>query len=145
MVAVINGLGVMMNMTDLTVSGEGEKLERLLQGIYTSAVVVMGIWFSFEYIAQGAFVARVYREYSERYAYLEEQAAAGVEDVEVPLLRPDWKCKFTEMAYDADIIEGWEEPTPENSIYWINSLYANHYKYGFDSLTGVPREDWTEY
>ena len=149
MIAVINGLGVMMNMTDLTVSGEGEKLERLLQGIYTSAVVVMGIWFSFEYISQGAFVARVYREYSERYAYLEEQAAAGEEDVEVPLLRPDWKCKYTEMAYDADIIEGWGDPNdedhPENNIYWINSLYANHYKYGFDSLTGVPRDDWTEY
>ena len=36
----------------------------------------MGIWLSFVYIEQGALVARVNREYKERYDYLERQAAA---------------------------------------------------------------------
>ena len=147
MIAVLNGIAVMMNMVDLTGSAENDKLERLLQGIYTSAVVAVGIWLSFTYIVQGANVARVYREYSERYLYLAEQAAAGETDVTVPILRPQWKCKYTEMAYDSDILLGdgkIDLETGEERNYNSNYFtYACHFR--LDSITGVERDGWTDY
>ena len=146
MIAVINGIAVVGNMAALTVSAEDSLLEKLIQGLYTSAVVVMGIWLSFVYIEQGALVARVNREYKERYDYLERQAAAGVEDVEVPMLRPQWYSKYTDMAYECDIVEGWvgNEEDPRYGDYYVNrNVYCE--QYGFDSLTGVEREGWTEY
>ena len=147
MIAVLNGIAVMMNMTDLTAAAENDKFEKLLQGLYTSAIVAVGIWLSLTYITQGAFVARVYREYSERYLYLAEQAKAGETDVVVPILRPQWKCKYTEMAYDSDILLGdgdidleTGEKRDYNSNYYT---YACHFR--LDSITGVERVDWADY
>ena len=148
MIAVINGLAVVMNMTDLT--AENDKIERMLQGLYSSAIIVMMVCSSFVYIEDGALVARVFREYSERYLYLTEQAAAGETDVVVPILRPDWKCRFTETAYNNDIWlgDGWppnvdeldESEKPYNPNYYI---YACHF--GLDSVIGVERDGWSDY
>ena len=52
----------------------------------------------------------------------------------IPLLRPDFETIYSD-AYNSDIQED-----PE---YWINIAYASYY--GFDSVSGIPREDWNEY
>ena len=147
MIAVINGLAVVMNMTDLTASAVNDKIERMLQGLYSSAIIVMMVCLSFEYIECGALVSRVFREYSERYLYLAEQAAAGETDVVVPILRPDWKCRFTETAYNNDILLGdGYPPNVENKDeeYSPNyNIYACHY--GLDSVIGVERDGWSDY
>ncbi|MBR5897835.1 MAG: hypothetical protein IKZ39_09525, partial [Lachnospiraceae bacterium] len=150
MIAVINGLAVVMNMTDLSDSAANDKIERMLQGVYSSAIIVMMVCSSFVYIEDGAKVARVFREYSERYLYLAEKAAAGETDVVVPILRPDWKCRFTETAYNNDIWlgDGWppnvneldESEKPYNPNYYI---YACHF--GLDSIIGVERDGWSDY
>jgi len=146
MTAIINGFAVVMNMTDLTVQPGGEKFERMLQGVYTSAIVVTCIWLSFDYVVQGANVARVNREYKERYEYLEKKAAEGEIDVEAPLLRPDWYCRYTATAYDNDLVEGFvaEESDPRYGDYYVNRhVYCE--QYGFDSVVGVKRDGWTGY
>ena len=88
----------------------------------------------FTYMESGANLARIYREYHERDVYLTEQAENGVKDVTVPMLRPDFETKYSD-GYNSDITA-----SPE---YWLNIAYATYY--GFDSVSGVPREDWTEY
>lgn len=88
----------------------------------------------FTYMDSGADMARIYREYQEREIYLEEKAAEGEKDVTIPLLRPDFETIYSD-AYNSDIQED-----PE---YWINIAYASYY--GFDSVSGIPREDWNEY
>ena len=74
------------------------------------------------------------RNYFLALNYLEEKAAEGEKDVTIPLLRPDFETIYSD-AYNSDIQED-----PE---YWINIAYASYY--GFDSVSGIPREDWNEY
>ncbi|MBO4457954.1 MAG: hypothetical protein J5802_09560 [Butyrivibrio sp.] len=131
MIAVISGAAVIMNMADLSVSAESERLEGLLQGLYTSVIAVMGICLSFEYIEQGANLTRINREYNERNAYIAEQAEAGVDDVIVPKLRPKWDNRFT-AGYELDITD--------NCDSWFN--YPYQVFYGVDSVTAVDREEW---
>ena len=57
-----------------------------------------------------------------------------MKDVTIPLLRPDFETVYSD-AYNSDI--------QVESGYWINIAYASYY--GFDSVSGVPREEWTEY
>ena len=131
MLAVVDGAAVIMNMTDLSVSAESERLEKMLQGLYTSAIVVIGICLSFEYITQGANLARIYREYNERNEYIKAQAEAGVDDVIVPKLRPLWESRFS-AGYEFDITEDYRD--------FRNVAYQTYY--GVDTVTAVEREEW---
>ncbi|WP_022765793.1 DUF3329 domain-containing protein [Butyrivibrio sp. XPD2006] len=108
--------------------------EAVAQTIATSLVTILGVLLIFTYIEDGANVARVKREFDERDAYLAQMAEEGVKDVVVPMLRPDWECRYT-TAYTMDITE--------DPGHWINVAYAGHY--GLDSVSGVERENWTEY
>ena len=78
---------------------------------------------------------RIYRESSERFAYIEEQKAAGNMDITVPLLRPGFENKYSD-AYNSDL-------SGEDSGYWVNVGYATYY--GVNSISAVPREEWEEY
>ena len=82
----------------------------------------------------GANLARIKREFNERDAYLYELSQTDEVDAVVPMLRPQWENRFS-MAYESDITEHWE--------YWINQYYSGHY--GFETVSGVDREEWTEY
>ena len=108
--------------------------EAFAQTVATSLVTILGVLLIFTYIEDGANVARVKREFDERDAYLAQKAEEGVTDVVVPMLRPEWECRYT-TAYTMDI--------NEDPGHWINVAYAGHF--GFDSVTGVDRENWTEY
>ena len=108
--------------------------EIIFRSLKTGMISVMCLIMFFTYMESGANLARIYREYHERDVYLTEQAENGVKDVTVPMLRPDFETKYSD-GYNSDITA-----SPE---YWLNIAYAAYY--GFDSVSGVPREDWTEY
>lgn len=111
-----------------------EENEIIFRSLKTGMISVMCLIMFFTYMESGANLARIYREYHERDVYLTEQAENGVKDVTVPMLRPDFETKYSD-GYNSDITA-----SPE---YWLNIAYAAYY--GFDSVSGVPREDWTEY
>jgi hypothetical protein len=123
MTGIAEGIGVLSELKD-----------KLLQGALAGIVVVYGLLFVLGYFEDGANLARIKREYDERDAYLTEIAAAGGWDVTAPMLRPQWETRFSK-GYDTDLHEDWQ--------YWINSMTAVHY--GLGSISGVPREEWTEY
>lgn len=108
--------------------------EALYAVMKTGVVSVMLLLMFFTYMECGAHLARICREYRERDAWLVQMAQEGVRDVTVPMLRPAFENKYSD-GYNSDI--------GEDPGYWINVAYAQYY--GFDSITGVPREDWTEY
>lgn len=108
--------------------------ETVFASLKTSLVAVLALLMFFTYMECGAHLMRVYREYNERDAYLTQMAEAGVSDVTIPMLRPDFDNKYT-YGYESDI--------QEDPGYWINVAYATYY--GFDSVSGVLREEWTEY
>ena len=99
-----------------------------------SFVAVLSVIMFFTYMDSGANMIRIYREYREREVYLEEKAAAGENDVTVPMLRPGFETKYSD-GYQSDITDD-----PE---YWINVAYEQFY--GIERISAVPREEWTEY
>lgn len=100
----------------------------------TIICAVLSLFLVFTYIEQGANLARIKREFNERDAYLQQMADSGEVDVYAPKLRPLWQSRFS-AAYDSDIDDDYH--------YWINQFYSWHY--GLDTVSGVEREDWTEY
>ena len=100
-------------------------------------VAAMLVYMTFTYIECGAKLVWIYRVEQNRYAYLEEKAAEGCEDVEVPMLYPQFNNKYT-AAYDSDVAGD-----VDDDRYWINELIANYY--GFKTVTGVDPDIWEEY
>lgn len=111
-----------------------ELLSRLVQGLFTAAVVAGMIFLFLTYMEEGANLGRIKREFDERDNYLQQMADAGEVDVIAPKLRPDWDNRFS-MAYRSDIEEDYH--------FWINTFYSNHYK--LDTVSGVDREEFTAY
>nr|WP_308624440.1 DUF6056 family protein [uncultured Eisenbergiella sp.] len=111
-----------------------EEKEVVFRSLKNGMLAVMCLIMFFTYMDSGADMARIYREYHEREVYLEEKAAQGETDVTIPLLRPDFETVYSD-GYNSDIQE-----EPE---YWINVAYAGYY--GFESVSGVQRAEWTEY
>lgn len=108
--------------------------EKVFGALKTGILSVMLLLLFFSYMDSGANLARIYREYKERDMYLTQKAAEGVKEVTIPMLRPDFETKYSD-GYNSDI--------EEDAGYWINVAYASYY--GFDSVSGVPREGWEEY
>lgn len=102
-----------------------------LKALKISATAIFTLSFLFTYMDSGANVMRVYRESNERFAYIEEQKAAGVMDITVPLLRPAFENKYSD-AYNSEL--------SESSEYWVNVAYSNYFE--VDSISAVPREEW---
>lgn len=98
-----------------------------------SLVVVLLVTMYFEYIAAGANLMRIYRELQEREQIVADQVAEGKQDVEVPMIRPEWENRFT-FIYKNDV-----EEEPDR---WGSYIYS--ILYGVNSVTGVPREQWDE-
>jgi len=128
------GAGVFLTVAVVQFFADVEEKEIIFQSLKSGMIAVMCMIMFFTYMDSGADMARIYREYQEREIYLEEKAAEGEKDVTIPLLRPDFETIYSD-AYNSDIQED-----PE---YWINIAYASYY--GFDSVSGIPREDWNEY
>lgn len=128
------GAGVFLMIAVAQFWEEVSDRDRMAGALKASVLWVMLLIMGFTYMDCGADMARIYREYRERDTYLARMAEEGVRDVTVPMLRPDFENKYSD-GYNSDI--------REDSGYWVNVAYAAYY--GFDSVSGVEREDWTEY
>lgn len=128
------GAGVFLTVAVVQFFVDVSEKEVIFASLKTGMISVMLLIMFFTYMDSGANLARIYREYNERDVYLTQKAAEGVTDVTVPMLRPDFETKYSD-GYNSDI--------QEDPGYWVNVAYASYY--GFNSVSGVPREGWTEY
>ena len=128
------GAGVFLTVAVAQFFTDVSDKEAIFASLKTGLVSVMLLIMFFTYMESGTDLGRIWREYNERDVYLAQKAAEGVRDVTVPMLRPDFETKYSD-GYNSDI--------QEDPGYWINVAYASYY--GFDSVSGVPREGWTEY
>ena len=87
----------------------------------------------FVYIEEGANLVRILREVKEREAYIAEQVEEGKRKLTLPMLRPQFKSKYSYM-YDSDI---------STKEFWINEVYCIAYE--LDSIHVVERKVWMEY
>ena len=128
------GAGVFLTIAVVQFFVDVEEREAIFASLKTGMISVMFLVMFFTYMDSGANLARIYREYNERDVYLTQKAEEGVTDVTVPMLRPDFETKYSD-GYNSDI--------QEDPGYWVNVAYASYY--GFNSVSGVPREEWTDY
>ena len=128
------GAGIFLTVAVVQFFVDVSEKEVIFASLKTGMISVMLLVMFFTYMDSGANLARIYREYNERDVYLTQKAAEGVTDVTVPMLRPDFETKYSD-GYNSDI--------KEDPGYWVNVAYASYY--GFNSVSGVPREGWTEY
>lgn len=128
------GAGIFLIIAVVQLYADVSERERIFGMMKTGLVSVLFLIMFFTYMDCGANLARIYREYRERDLYLIRMAEEGVREVTVPMLRPAFENKYSD-GYNSDIGED-----PE---YWVNAAYAQYY--GFDSVEGVPREEWTQY
>ena len=128
------GAGVFLTVAVVQFFVDVEGKEAVFASLKTGLICVLMLLMFFTYMDSGANLARIYREYNERDVYLTQKAQEGVTDVTIPMLRPDVETKYSD-GYNSDI--------QEDPGYWVNVAYASYY--GFNSVSGVPREGWTEY
>lgn len=103
-----------------------------LRALKLSVTAVFTLSFVFTYMDCGAHLMRIYRETQDRFAYIEEQKAAGNQNITVPLLRPAFENKYSD-AYNGEL-------SSEDSGYWVNVAYATYFD--VESISAVPREEW---
>ncbi|WP_026528951.1 DUF3329 domain-containing protein [Butyrivibrio sp. VCD2006] len=108
----------------------------ILETMKLGIVAAMLIYMAFTYIECGANLARINRLMQERYSYLEEKAAEGCEDVDIPMLYPQFRNRYT-AAYNCDVTDDTDGDT-----YWINQLLAEYY--GLKTVMGVDPDIWGE-
>ncbi|MCR5100745.1 MAG: DUF6056 family protein [Butyrivibrio sp.] len=128
------GAGIFLTMACLKGFEDVLEDETVIKTAKESLVIVLCIYMAFTYIAEGTNMIRIYRELNERDEWLSQYEGQGINEVQAPLLRPGFETKFS-IAYDNDITE--------DEGYWINGMQASYYGVGL--ITGVPREEWTEY
>lgn len=128
------GAGVFLTVAVVQGIMDVSEREVVFRAAKLGFVSLLGMIMFFTYMESGANLARIYREYHERDAYLAQKAAEGAQEVIVPMLRPGFETEYSD-GYSSDI---GEEPG-----YWVNVAYEQYY--GIESIRGVPREEWTEY
>lgn len=128
------GAGIFLIIAVVQFFTDVSEQETVFAVFKTGMVALLLTIMAFTYIDSGANLARIFREYREREVYLTQKAAEGVEEVTVPMLRPDFETKYSD-GYNSDI--------SENPGYWVNVAYESYY--GISRISGVPREGWTEY
>lgn len=128
------GAGIFLMISCIQGIADVTDKDLYLKALKISATAIFTLSFIFTYMDCGAHLVRIYRESNERFAYIEEQKAAGSMDITVPMLRPAFENKYSD-AYNSEL--------SENSEYWVNVAYATYFE--VDSISAVPREEWTEY
>ncbi len=110
---------------------KGEKEGYLLKAAGWSLLAVLLLRFFFVYVEDGTNLARIWRDETRRISYIQQQAAAGAEDITVPLVHPDFYNTYS-------AIEKME--MTENPEYWINIFYESYY--GVTSIRAVDYDTW---
>ncbi len=108
--------------------------ETLIRALKQSFIWGLCLYMAFSYVDNVVNVARIYRDYTNRDAYILEQKAQGKTDIVVPLLHEGFDSPYS-FGYTSDF--------EEDAGYWINALACTYYE--VDSISGVPMEQWTEY
>lgn len=127
------GANIYMMIAALQMIQKIRQEDTLLITLKTGGILVGSIGMIFVYIEEGANLARILREVNERDGYIAEQVSQGIYDVTLPMLRPQFKTKYSFM-YDSDI--------SDEEGYWINEVYC--ICYGLDSVTAISRDEWNE-
>ena len=109
---------------------EEEVFSLLFRAASCAFVAMMTLSMSFVYLQDGANLARIRRDLTERYAILEEAAKEGKQEVVLPLLHPQFKNKYS-MAYVTEI-------SAEDSGYYVNQALADYY--GIAEVRGIRRD-----
>lgn len=107
------------------------KEDEILYALKTGAILVGTVWMYFSYIENGADLARLFREVNKREAYILEQTAEGNYDLTLPIIRDEFKCKYS-FLQDVDI-----EPAEDS---FNNACYR--IAYNLNSIKAVPEEEW---
>ena len=127
-------IAICQGISDIKLKNETSEINKVFYAACSCLIALMFVYMFFEYVDSGADLGRIYREETERDTYLTQKAAEGADAVEVPMLRPDFKSKYS-FAYVLDITE--------DPGYWTNTEMETYY--GIESISGVERENWTEY
>lgn len=128
------GAGIFMTIACVQALWHIPRDELCLNACKYGGIVLFIIIVFFSYCKNGANLVRIMREVNEREAYILEQKAQGNMNLTVPMLRPEFKTKYSFYHYND--VDG----NPEG---WGCSLLREYY--GLESVVGVPRSEWTEY
>lgn len=113
---------------------EKERENRLLlQAAGYGILAVLLLRFFFVYVEEGTNLARIYRDETNRIAYIEEQRNLGKEEIVVPLVHTDFYNPYSAI----EKMEMTDDPG-----YWINIFYEEYY--GVPSIRAIPYDDWVE-
>lgn len=128
------GAGVFLTIAVVQGCVDINDREFCFKALKSCILSILALVMFFTYMDSGANMIRIYREYHERETYLEKMAAAGEEEVVVPMLRPGFETEYS---------DGYQSDLTGDPEYWINDAYEKFY--GIEKIIAVPRENWTEY
>ncbi|MBR5597700.1 MAG: hypothetical protein IKW30_09880 [Lachnospiraceae bacterium] len=127
------GANIYMMIAALQMAQMIREEDTLLISLKTGGVIAAAIGMMFVYVEEGANLVRIRREINIRENYILEEVAKGESDLALPMLRPEFKSKYS-MAHLCDI-------SPEEGN-WNNDIYRNAYL--LDRLEILPWEEWEE-
>lgn len=108
-----------------------KKEDTVLYSLKSGLILSGLVWMYFSYMENGANLTRLMREVNEREEYILEQVEMGNYDLTLPILREEFKCKYS-FLQDVDI------EAEEDSF--NNFCYCK--KYHLNSIEAVPAEEW---
>ena len=112
-------------------SDESREGAWLLRAAGFGILAVLLLQFFFMYVEEGTNLARIWRDETNRIAYIEEEKEKGAEEVTVPLVHTDFYNKYSAI----EKMEMTDDPG-----YWINIFYEKYY--GVPSIRAIPYDDW---
>ncbi|WP_197029573.1 DUF3329 domain-containing protein [Butyrivibrio sp. AE3004] len=117
----------------INTGSRGEDSHVILKTLKLGTVAALLIYMAFSYIENGANLARIYRDETRRFDYLESKAEEGAEDVEIPMLHEQFDNRYS-AAFECDVTEDWQN--------WNNQMIANYY--GFKTVSGIDPDAFDE-
>jgi hypothetical protein len=125
------GAGIFFMIALVRLIGDVRSDELWITFCKKGAVYVLLLYFMFVYIDCGAENMRIYRECSERVSYIEEQKAAGNDDITVPQIHKEFANRYTAV-YGSEL--------KADPGYWTNGQMEAYY--GVKSIRAVPYDEW---
>lgn len=125
LVAVIQGMQECM----LSEKQAGKSV--LMRSACWSVLAFLLLHFTFTYIECGGNLVRIKRDVNERFAYIEEQKAAGEEDITVAQVHPSFFNDYSAIE-EMELSEAWQ--------YWTNVGYAEYFE--VSTVCAIPYDDW---
>lgn len=105
----------------------------LIQGILYIGAAALSLHLFFVWMDDGANLARVYRDCTERMNFIVQQKESGENTAVVAQLHPDFDNSFT-VAYECELSED-----PE---YWTNVAMEEYFE--MEAISAIPYDDWAE-